>query len=97
MPVYVYECQKCGNNFELLQAISDPPRKRCPECRGKVRKVITPVGIVFKGSGFYCTDSRGNSSIAPGGGNGGKKKTEDTKPESKPADKTEAKTEAKTD
>lgn len=58
MPTYHYECEKCGHEFELVQKISDEPRKRCPECRGKVFRVIHPVGHILKGSGFYATDYR---------------------------------------
>jgi putative FmdB family regulatory protein len=59
MPTYEYECTKCGHRFELLQSITDKPRRRCPQCRGKVRKLIGGgVGISFKGSGFYVTDSK---------------------------------------
>ncbi len=57
MPTYVYECQRCGARFELLQGINDPPRQRCPECRGKVKRLLMPGGgFIFKGSGFYITD-----------------------------------------
>ncbi len=57
MPTYVYECRKCGHQFEVLQSITDPPRRRCPECRGAVRRVLMPGGgLIFKGSGFYITD-----------------------------------------
>ena len=59
MPTYTYECEKCSHVFEMDQKISDPPRKRCPECRGKVFRVIHPVGHILKGSGFYRTDYRG--------------------------------------
>lgn len=59
MPTYEYECQKCGHQFELFQNMSDPPRKRCPKCRGKVQRLLgTGAGIIFKGSGFYATDYR---------------------------------------
>ena len=59
MPTYDYECQKCGFTFELFQGINDPPRSRCPLCRGKVQRLVgAGVGIVFKGSGFYVTDTR---------------------------------------
>ncbi len=59
MPTYEYECTKCGHNFELFQSINDRPRSRCPLCRGKVEKLISGgVGISFKGSGYYITDSR---------------------------------------
>ena len=57
MPTYVYECQRCGHRFELLQGINDPPRQRCPQCQGKVKRVLTPGGgLIFKGTGFYITD-----------------------------------------
>ncbi len=57
MPTYVYECQRCQHRFEVLQSITDPPRKRCPKCRGAVRRVVMPGGgLIFHGSGFYITD-----------------------------------------
>ena len=58
MPTYVYECAKCGDEFELYQSFSDDPLKKHPGCGGKVAKVFQPVGIVLKGSGFYKNDSR---------------------------------------
>ena len=58
MPTYVYECAKCGDEFELYQSFSEDPLKKHPECGGKVAKVFQPVGIVLKGSGFYKNDSR---------------------------------------
>ena len=58
MPTYVYECNKCGDEFELYQSFSDEPLKKHPDCGGKVAKVFQPVGIVLKGSGFYKNDSR---------------------------------------
>ncbi|MBM4149409.1 MAG: zinc ribbon domain-containing protein [Lentisphaerae bacterium] len=62
MPTYEYECQKCGATLEKFQSIKDPPLKRCPKCRGKLRKVLgTGAGIIFKGSGFYQTDYRSKS------------------------------------
>lgn len=62
MPTYEYECLKCGHEFELFQNISDEPRKRCPQCRGKVqRKLGIGAGVIFKGSGFYSTDYRSDS------------------------------------
>ena len=62
MPTYEYECEKCGHRFELFQSMSDKPRKRCPKCRGKVRRLIgTGAGMIFKGSGFYATDYRSTS------------------------------------
>ena len=62
MPVYTYHCENCGVRFERLQGFNDPVLTRCPECNKKtLRKVYTPVGIVFKGSGFYSTDHRSPS------------------------------------
>lgn len=56
MPIYEYECDDCGYRFERHQSIASEPVKRCPHCGGTVRRVIYPVGIIFKGSGFYVTD-----------------------------------------
>ena len=59
MPTYEYECQKCGHHFERFQGINEEPVKRCPECKGKVSRLLGTVsGIIFKGSGFYATDYR---------------------------------------
>ncbi len=58
MPTYVYECAKCGDEFERYQSFSDEPLKKHPGCGGKVARVFQPVGIVLKGSGFYKNDSR---------------------------------------
>lgn len=62
MPIYTYRCENCGVQFERQQSFSDPSLTRCPECSKKtLRKVYQPVGIVFKGSGFYATDNRSPS------------------------------------
>ncbi len=61
MPTYEYECTECGHNFELVQKFSDQPVTQCQECRGRVRKVIHPAGIIFKGKGWYATDSRSSA------------------------------------
>jgi putative FmdB family regulatory protein len=78
MPIYEYECQSCGRRFELLQHFSDDPVESCPECGGSVRRLIQPVGIIFKGSGFYVTDNRqlpaGEAAKELPGGDGSKKK-----------------------
>ncbi len=66
MPVYLYRCENCGVQFEQQQKFEDQPLTRCPECGKKaLRKVYQPVGIVFKGSGFYATDHHSPSGIAP--------------------------------
>jgi putative FmdB family regulatory protein len=56
MPVYEYECTDCGCRFEQRRKATGPPASRCPECRGKVKRVYQPVGIIFRGSGFHVTD-----------------------------------------
>jgi putative FmdB family regulatory protein len=64
MPVYAYRCESCGIHFERQQSFSEAPLKRCPECnKNTLRKVIGPVGVVFKGSGFYATDHRSPSGM----------------------------------
>ncbi len=62
MPTYEYECETCGIRFERFQRITEEALKQCPECDGPVHRVLFPVGIVFKGSGWYCTDHRSGSS-----------------------------------
>ena len=61
MPTYEYECTKCRRHFERQQRITDAPIQTCPECGGQVRRVFYPVGVIFKGSGFYVTDNRRGS------------------------------------
>jgi len=62
VPTYQYACTDCGHRFEAVQAFTDDSLTTCPECAGKLRKVYGSVGVVFKGSGFYRTDSRAASS-----------------------------------
>ena len=62
MPIYEYVCTNCGLHFERHQRVSDDPIQVCPACDGQVRRVISPVGVIFKGSGFYVTDNRRSSS-----------------------------------
>lgn len=64
MPTYEYACVECGQHIEVVQSMSDPPLAVCSACGGRLRKVFAPIGIVFKGSGFYRTDSRGKSSTS---------------------------------
>jgi len=75
MPIYVYKCDTCDLTFEKKQSINDAPLTHCPECDGRVHRVLQPVGIVFKGSGFYVTDNRSHSpttdaASSKSGGNG---------------------------
>jgi putative FmdB family regulatory protein len=66
MPTYEYECKKCGHRFEKFQSMKDAPEKKCPECRGPVRRLIgRGAAIIFKGSGFYETDYNRSGSRAP--------------------------------
>ncbi|GEL18755.1 FmdB family zinc ribbon protein [Pseudonocardia asaccharolytica] len=68
MPTYQYACTTCDHRFDAVQSFSDAALTDCPECQGKLRKVFSSVGIVFKGSGFYRTDSRsGSNSVSNGG------------------------------
>ncbi len=76
MPIYEYECENCGVRFERLQRMSDAALTDCPECGGHVHRVMQPVGVIFKGSGFYVTDHRGKSST----GMPPKKKEDEGKP-----------------
>ncbi len=69
MPTYQYACTECGDRLEVVQRFSDEPLTVCATCGGKLRKVYSPVGIVFKGSGFYRTDSR-SGSVTGASGNG---------------------------
>ena len=65
MPVYAYRCESCGVHFDRQQSFNEAPLRRCPECnKNSLRKVIGPVGVVFKGSGFYATDNRSTSGLA---------------------------------
>jgi putative FmdB family regulatory protein len=74
MPIYEYECTACKERFERSQRFTDPPVTECPACGGPVRRVLFPAGIVFKGSGWYITDSRkstgSEASAAPAPANG---------------------------
>ena len=84
MPTYQYACTACGHKFEAVQSFSDSSLTDCPECTGRLRKVFSSVGIVFKGSGFYRTDSRASESS--GGEKSGAEKSGADKSEKKPAD-----------
>ncbi|MBW3085583.1 hypothetical protein KEM60_01784 [Austwickia sp. TVS 96-490-7B] len=63
MPTYAYACTECEHQFEVRQSFSDDALTDCPECTGRLRKLFNAVGVVFKGSGFYRTDSRSGGSI----------------------------------
>jgi putative FmdB family regulatory protein len=103
MPRYDYRCKKCGREFEATHGIHDKVRK-CDECGGEVRRVFHPVGIVFKGSGFYATDSKkpphaskvpSDAEKAAESASSGNGQDKEKKKEAKPAGKSEAKSEGK--
>ncbi|MFC1441768.1 FmdB family zinc ribbon protein [Streptacidiphilus sp. N1-10] len=66
MPTYQYQCTECGNGLEAVQKFTDDALTVCPTCNGRLRKIYSAVGVVFKGSGFYRTDSRSSSSSTVG-------------------------------
>ena len=66
MPIYGYRCEECGNELEVFQSMSDTPLKVCAKCGGPLRKLLYPVGVQFKGSGFYTTDYRNGGSRSEG-------------------------------
>lgn len=81
MPTYQYQCTECGSGLEVVQKFTDDALTECPECTGRLRKVFSAVGVVFKGSGFYRTDSRGGGSAASGAsGDSAKKKDASSSP-----------------
>jgi len=94
VPTYQYVCTECGRALEAQQAFIDASLTECPTCAGRLRKVFSPVGVVFKGSGFYRTDSRG---LAPAGDKGDTKpdQTKDSKYDGKGESKDGAKSEKK--
>jgi putative FmdB family regulatory protein len=91
VPIYEYECSACHSSFERRQRFDEEPIAACPDCEGKARRVIHSVPVLFKGSGFYCTDNGSRSSNNPS------RKDEDTseKPKVEKEAKAEAKAEAK--
>lgn len=80
MPTYQYRCTECGTDLEAVQKFSDPALTECPTCQGSLRKVFNAVGVVFKGSGFYRTDSRPKEGASNGSSSdsGGEKKDKDS-------------------
>jgi putative FmdB family regulatory protein len=96
MPTYEYQCGTCGNRFEKFQSFSDEPVKICPECGSPVKKVFSPAGIIFKGSGWYVNDSKKatNGASAPSSSSGDKAEKAESA-ESKPAAETASAGESK--
>jgi putative FmdB family regulatory protein len=83
MPTYEYACRNCGSHLEVVQSFSDDPLTACPHCGGALRKVFGSIGITFKGSGFYKTDSRAGSSTGRSSGDGAKEPSGDGAKETK--------------
>jgi putative FmdB family regulatory protein len=99
VPTYQYACTACGHQLEAVQSFTDPALTQCPVCDGRLRKLFSAVGIVFKGSGFYRTDSRSGSTTESGGSSkdakdGGSKETKTT--EAKPSTDSSSSTPAST-
>jgi putative FmdB family regulatory protein len=83
MPLYEYQCKKCGHRFEKIQKFSDKMVKKCPECGGVVEQMISAPAVQFKGSGWYVTDyAKKSSSPGSSGGDSGSKDKKDDKPKS---------------
>jgi putative FmdB family regulatory protein len=78
MPTYEYACTDCGTHVEVVQSMSAEPLTTCSVCGGRLRKVFSPIGVVFKGSGFYRTDSRASARAADGGTRGKESKKADS-------------------
>ena len=89
MPTYQYACTECGHGFETFQSFTEDALTECPVCSGRLRKVFSSVGVVFKGSGFYRTDSREAPKGTDGGAKDGGDKAAEKKPD-KPKDSTPA-------
>src|ERR1700737_2421423 len=97
MPTYGYRCSNCGHQFEIVQRISEEPLKTCPKCQGKLSKVLYPVGISFKGSGFYTTDYKGSGKDSGKSSSNGVAPSKEGSSESKPETKSESSSESKSD
>lgn len=93
MPLYEYQCKKCGHRFEKIQKFSDKPIKKCPECSGPVEQMISAPAVQFKGSGWYVTDyarKSGGSASSEGG-----KESKDSKKDEKKTESTSKESSAK--
>jgi putative FmdB family regulatory protein len=97
VPTYQYACTACGHELEAVQAFSDDPLTECPTCEGRLRKVFGSVGVVFKGSGFYRTDSRSESTAAKAKSESSESSTAASSSDTKSDSKSDAKSDAKPD
>ena len=95
MPTYEYRCKECGEHLEVVQAFTDDPLTECPACGGTLRKVFGNIGITFKGSGFYKTDSRASSKSAKSGSASSESGKSDTKSETKSETKSDSSSDTK--
>ena len=89
MPIYAYQCRRCGHEFEVLQKLSDAPLRKCRRCRGRLDKLVSQAAVIFKGSGFYTTDYARKSGNGNGRDGDGKHEPSSSK------DKSESKSEDK--
>jgi putative FmdB family regulatory protein len=98
VPIYEYECEKCQHRFEVLQKFNERPLKKCPKCGGRVGKLLSPPGLVFKGAGWYATDyasaerkqaMKGEKDGGAGGAGNGDKKTDTVESKTKSPSKTD--------
>jgi putative FmdB family regulatory protein len=101
MPTYQYRCTECGNELEAVQKFTDSALTECPECTGQLRKVFNAVGVVFKGSGFYRTDSRADKKASVGASGtkseGGSESSEKKTADASSSDKSTGGSEKKSD
>jgi putative FmdB family regulatory protein len=88
VPTYQYQCTECREGLEVVQKFTDDALTECPTCAGRLKKVFSAVGIVFKGSGFYRNDSRGSSGSGSGSSSGGSNSSSADSAVSKPKDTT---------
>jgi putative FmdB family regulatory protein len=95
MPTYGYRCGNCGHQFEIQQRMADEPLTTCPKCQGKLSKILYPVGISFKGSGFYTTDYKAATKTPDGSSSNGTAPSKEGSSESKPETKSESTSESK--
>lgn len=98
MPIYQYKCNECLCEFELKKSFTENPEAVCPQCGSTTRRLFSPPAVIFKGSGFYCTDHRSNACLTstPGDKEKEKENVPAAKSETKPESKSETKTEVKT-
>ena len=98
MPTYQYKCRQCEHRFDVMQMITEEPLTECPECKGEIRRVLFPAGVMFKGSGWYVTDYRNSGEKAKyeaeskGGDSGATAKTDSASTDTKTADAKPAET-----